>query len=811
MTSFPRRTEKSKIELSPSQKGKNTLSRFSGFKVFLFIFVSAFFWSETSFAVVHSVENISEKVKGDRLSLSDVNSILGTIRGFFFDDLTNFVGIGTTNPTAKLEVAGIIRSNNSNLGTVEFTGNSYKIEGGANLGDLRFSAPRFRFYQDGNTDVDPLLNLSSGSVGIGTSNPGAKLEVNAGYSSEQFILRREDDGTNNGAYSLGADSAGLKFWSGGFATDSTPDIVFDSDGNVGIGTTSPDSSLHVGNYTTIDSKITAVPNIFDNADYDILTIGNDAGKVADSSLTTAAGIRFQAVGNNTTTFGTRFIQNIDQFDIWTGFGSQNHVATFGSGGNVGIGTTSPDAKLDVRSGSISAGIQHDDSNRYGLLGYRNMDNSDSSALGGYAMESDWGIESPILFGYDAGANYDNKIRFSSMTTGDRSLATGLQDRMVIDMTSGNVGIGTTSPNAHLEIDSKGGAPSETFSTTASNASLSLASSDGITGIGTGTRLLGGIGGSEYAWFQAQNSNSETGNNAENISLNPIGGNVGIGTTSPDAKLEVESNGTLLPLLESTGTDQAVQLRYKNDAQEWRTGVRTDDKFDIYDNTNSASRLTIDTAGNVGIGTTSPNGTLEIYKADTSNSSASLSIDGPVGTERSIIFREDGTSKWWFGRDNSGNMANGLGFWNASTGSFLLTLKDDNKVGIGTTDPDEMLEVSGSVKSNGTILTSDSRFKQNIKPISAALEKVSALRGVHFDWKKDQFPEKNFADGTQLGLIAQEVESVFPEVVSTDANGLKSVNYPALIAPLVQSIHTLKLQNEALQSELQEIKNELAGW
>ena len=124
-------------------------------------------------------------------------------------------------------------------------------------------------------------------------------------------------------------------------------------------------------------------------------------------------------------------------------------------GNVGVGTTSPGAKLDVRSGSISAGIQHDNSNRYGLLGYRNIDNSDSSALGGYAMESESGIESPILFGYDAGANYDNKIRFSSMTTSDRSLATGLQDRMVIDMTSGNVGIGTTEPRAKLEIASDG--------------------------------------------------------------------------------------------------------------------------------------------------------------------------------------------------------------------------------------------------------------------------------------------------------------------------------------------------------------------
>ena len=101
--------------------------KFIQMKKLLFVFGLLFSFT-TAFAAVHSVENISEKVKGDRLSLSDVNSILGTIRGFFFDDSTGFVGVGTDSPTAKLEVGGIIRSNNSTLGTVEFTGNDYKIE-----------------------------------------------------------------------------------------------------------------------------------------------------------------------------------------------------------------------------------------------------------------------------------------------------------------------------------------------------------------------------------------------------------------------------------------------------------------------------------------------------------------------------------------------------------------------------------------------------------------------------------------------------------------------------------------------------------
>ena len=107
MTSFSCSTEKLKNESSRCSKGKNTISRFLGFKIFLFIFVSTFFGIKTSFADVHSVENIPQKAKGDRLSLSDVNSILGTIRGFFFDDSTGFVGVGTDLPTAPLEVQNV--------------------------------------------------------------------------------------------------------------------------------------------------------------------------------------------------------------------------------------------------------------------------------------------------------------------------------------------------------------------------------------------------------------------------------------------------------------------------------------------------------------------------------------------------------------------------------------------------------------------------------------------------------------------------------------------------------------------------------
>ena len=194
MTSFPRRTEKSKTELSPSQKGKNTLSRFSGFKVFLFIFVSAFFWSETSFAVVHSVENISEKVKGDRLSLSDVNSILGTIRGFFFDDSTGFVGIGNDIPSTNLEVESdsfaplkLLRTGTSGGNSISFANENGRLGAvGADAGN------NLLFYVGENSSESMVID-SDGNLGIGTTEPNAKLEVDGSVHMGGFTESDEDE------------------------------------------------------------------------------------------------------------------------------------------------------------------------------------------------------------------------------------------------------------------------------------------------------------------------------------------------------------------------------------------------------------------------------------------------------------------------------------------------------------------------------------------------------------------------------------------------------------------------------------------
>ena len=72
----------------------------------------------------------------------------------------------------------------------------------------------------------------------------------------------------------------------------------------------------------------------------------------------------------------------------------------------------------------------------------------------------------------------------------------------------------------------------------------------------------------------------------------------------------------------------------------------------------------------------------------------------------------------------------------------------------------------------------------------ALEKITSLNGVSFDWRTDEFPSKNFKKTKDIGVIAQNVEKAFPELVTTGDDGYKSVAYTSLVAPLIEAVKEL---------------------
>jgi len=162
---------------------------------------------------------------------------------------------------------------------------------------------------------------------------------------------------------------------------------------------------------------------------------------------------------------------------------------------------------------------------------------------------------------------------------------------------------------------------------------------------------------------------------------------------------------------------------------------------------------------------------------------------PNGNRRDIIYRNEAMyivasdSSWAPGLNNG------------------ITIYAGGNVGIKNTSPSYELDVSGDIRCVSLTETSDIRLKSNITKIENALDGIMHINGVKFDWDEDSFDNKALAAGRQIGLVAQDVESYFPELVQTDNRGFKSVNYSKMTAVLLEAIKELKKENEELKVRL----------
>ncbi len=139
---------------------------------------------------------------------------------------------------------------------------------------------------------------------------------------------------------------------------------------------------------------------------------------------------------------------------------------------------------------------------------------------------------------------------------------------------------------------------------------------------------------------------------------------------------------------------------------------------------------------------------------------------------------------------------------------FVILKNGN-IGIGKSFPTKALDVTGDVIVSGSLTQgSDLRYKKNITPVNNSLLKINKIRGVYYNWKTDEFPEKKFTEEKQIGFIAQEVEKQFPELVSTDPNGYKAVNYSKMTAVLLQAVKELNKEVEKLKTENTNLKAQI---
>jgi hypothetical protein len=155
----------------------------------------------------------------------------------------------------------------------------------------------------------------------------------------------------------------------------------------------------------------------------------------------------------------------------------------------------------------------------------------------------------------------------------------------------------------------------------------------------------------------------------------------------------------------------------------------------------------------------------------------------------------------------------------------LFIDHDGQIGIGTITPADLLDVDGDIRvgttgangcikrADGTALagtcSSDMRFKRDVSAFDVSLDRIAALRPVHYFWRAAEYPAKAFGATPSYGLIAQEVEAVLPELVTTDAEGMKAVDYSKLPLLAIQAIRELKEWNDTLERRLAALESAIA--
>jgi len=291
------------------------------------------------------------------------------------------------------------------------------------------------------------------------------------------------------------------------------------------------------------------------------------------------------------------------------------------------------------------------------------------------------------------------------------------------------------------------------------------------------------------------------------------GNVGIGTTTPTAQLH--TTGTVrFAGVGSTSTNTLIltsdangNLSYRN-AGAWAggsdnvNGSGTATRVAFWSGTNTlssnANLYWDNTNSRLGVGTSSPAEKLHINGSIRGDQSGALRINtgsgyidiGPKNTSWAHFYTD--RSRYWFSTGltvetgNIGSYDEDLSLQTSGT-TRITILNSNGNVGIGTTTPAAKLHVAGNIKTNTINETSDARFKKNIQSIDTPLSKVLSLRGVYFYWDLDNPDVQEIDSSKQIGMIAQEVEKILPELVNTDANGYKSVEYSRVVAVLIEAM------------------------
>jgi len=700
------------------------------------------------------------------------------------------VGIGTTNPTKGLEVAGHVLLKNATFSYL-YLQNTSNFLYGDNFGNTIIrSANNFRIQTQTNGGESVRVN-SSGNVGINTTDPKTRLHVASANGSDTPTAGTATGGlfvsNTNKTYgiNMGVSGSGWSFIQNQRADGNTTLYNLNLQplgGNVGIGTTSPSYKLQVtgGQGDTLLFQVDEDQDAY-------LQIKPDAATTFKIGDINGLSSQMEITGDGSTL-------------KFNGFGT--NIMTITDDRRVGIGTTNPTAKTHIEQAiangttayPLKVDVMPPGSNSFGdgtgiSFGVGNNGSNRKEQARITVKQNYYGVRPSMSFD----------------TLDHNSPYTDFISRMLIDP-QGNVGINDNTPSYKLDVSGTGRFTDILRSdkllqipgagTTANEAKgigLNATEDFGYVGNDSTTRYLNHYGMGIHKPLQATMAGGNgaylsgyfgvdiftAGNSRIHVNQN---GNVGIGSIAPAEKLDVVGNIKVSGDQYFNGSviegDGKEIIRYSdtwlriNEDKDFSNGIycgsgilRTDGNFQVGA---SGTRLTVTTAGNVGIGETGP--------------SSKLYIKGTTSTTSSQLMRIKSTT-----------------YLPSSPGRMIEFIRSNDSV---------RGYISMNMYGVQYNTTSDYRLKENITPINDALDRLNKLKPNRFSWKEGP------SDYKVDGFIAHEVAEVIPEAVSGEKDAVDENNKPAyqgidqakIVPLLTAALQEAISKIEQLETRIQTLEN-----
>ena len=663
------------------------------------------------------------------------NSVTGT--EMFRITSNGRVGIGTNNPGSLLQIGNdatnptiILESTSTGdeatvqsagiefgettgaRGSIWYTGNGYMHIGMNNRSreHMRFSYNATNtyvygsLYLNGATTYFPASGIwnSSGNLGIGTTSPVAKLGIgvtgrvihlgNGGTVAGLTTPTARDEAVNLGYLQDNYNPTSTLLWGGSL----TGNIFNNNTGNVSIGTSSAAAkfSIYNNNAYSLSSLETSI---------------NAANAFRIRGRNTAAATLVISSLANTLDYGIQAVN--DAGDAGT------NISINPFGGNVGIGTTDPALKLEVKTAATTS-----IANGFGIFNQL----SGTSALGNGAA---------LLLGYN-NSQYYNKIAtvfeqnnpsylnpaLVFYTMNNTYLAGSEVERMRIS-SNGNVGIGTSTPGAKLDVYY---GTTRLWHSTGAYTQFNANELNHYTSTGGANTL--------FIQYPGGNWHTNIGRGALFIQGN--NGNVGVGTSSFPAydgvasKLRIYGSSSTGVVVDTPTSSVSDFILASNNSPKWHLLNRSasGDRFELFAG-GAGAKLVVLQSGNVGIGTTNPTSTLHVYGEGNVINVSQRFIGGldltPTENDQAVPL----------GYLKSNYNSSSTLFWGGSlTGN--ISNNNTGNVGVGTTSPAQKLHVAGNLRVDNSIYVYDPTYYSRIYYEDSGGKFVNHIQrwGGQFNWR-----------------------------------------------------------------------------